>query len=480
LITTMTTVTHQSELEQLRDRVRQLESRNAVLEQRAELDHARLAALMQSATAFMLTRDLESLIELITRQAAGLVPGVQRALVWLRDDQADRLVLRRADGSRSTRLMLRLGEGIAGRACLAPRPMMFSGDQLAEAIADHDAADRRALEELLGDSWPPTSAIAAPLRIEHEPLGALVLLDGRGSQPLPAGDLLFVQSLAGLASSALAAARQEARVTQLDRDLSTSQALHAATRQQLDATEAGLLQTAKLAAVGQLAASVAHEINNPLYAVRNSLFLVEQDLAPDAPQHEFLTLAQNELGRIARIIARMRDFYKPAHSDFQPTDLNALIHETLYLAATYLEHAGIHVEATLDPTLPTLIASADQIRQVLLNLVLNACDAMPGGGTLTVSSKAEDGDVTIAVCDTGIGMPAEVHERLFEPFFTTKASGTGLGLSVSYHIVVQHGGALQIDSAPGAGTRCYVRLPLRYEPRQDAELAGYAAPRIGG
>lgn len=468
-----------SDLRALQERVQQLEARNALLEERAKRDRARLDALMQMTTAFVLTREPKSVISLSMQHAATLVPGVTRALIWLLDERTDRLTPYREDGSRSSHLMLELGQGIAGRACIAPRPMLFAGESLERALAEHDPADRHSLQQWLGEHWPPRSAIGAPLRIDTESLGALVLFGGDPSHLLIANDLLFVQSLANLVAGALADTRQQQRMSQLDRALHQSQAEQAATQQQLDATQAGLLQSAKLAAVGQLAASVAHEINNPLYAVRNSLFLVEQDLPPDAPQHEFLQLAQNELARIARIIARMRDFYKPTRSEFQPTDLNALIHETLYLSATYLEHAGIHAVTELDPALPPIVASADQLRQVLLNLVLNACDAMPDGGTLTVRSAVVGSEALVEIADTGVGMPPEVQERLFEPFFTTKASGTGLGLSVSYHIVAQHGGTLQIESQPGAGTVCRVRLPLDYEPRQDAELAGYAAPRIG-
>ncbi|WP_025746000.1 sensor histidine kinase [Kallotenue papyrolyticum] len=469
----------QSLIAQLRERIQQLEARNAILEQRARLDRARLTALMQTTTAFLLTREQTLAIRLGCQHAGELVPGTTQALIWLLDEQSGRLVLHRPDGTPSTHLLLELGQGLAGRGCLAPRPMVFVGQVLEEALAEHDAADQRWLAEQLGDAWPPLSAIAAPLRVEQHPLGVLVLFGGTQSHLLLASDLLFVQALANLIASAIQDLHQEQQVTRLGQELLLSREQQAATQQRLDATQAGLLQTAKLAAVGQLAASVAHEINNPLYAVRNSLYLVEQDLPPDAPQQEFLRLAQNELARIARIIARMRDFYKPAHGDFQPTDLNALIQETLYLAATHLNHSHVWVTLQLDPTLPPITASADQLRQVLLNLILNAADAMPNGGTLTIGSAHDDMHATITIADTGEGIPPDVRERIFEPFFTTKANGTGLGLSVSYHIVAQHGGTLQIESTPGMGTTCTIRLPLHYQPPQGGELTEYATPRLG-
>lgn len=467
------------ELEQLQARVQELEAQHALLIWQATRQRDRFVALTQTATAFLVTHDLQAMASLVIRHATTLLNGVSHALIWLLDERNERLVLQLTNGDPAPYLHVWPGIGIAGRTAIAPRPLRFTGADFLAALAEHDAGDRAHLRELIGSDWPPHSAFGAPLRTEHEVFGALVLFGTSTGDSLLAGDLLFVQMLGNLLASALASGRQQARVSSLDQALHVEQERHAAAQQQLDAVQAGMLQTAKLAAVGQLAASVAHEINNPLYAVRSSLYLVEQDLPPDAPQHEFLALAQQELGRIARIIARMRDFYKPIQSEYQPTDLLDLIRETINLAATYLDHSAITTTAQLDPTLPPVVANGDQLRQVLLNLVLNACDAMSDGGTLTISA-ARDGDmVQLEVRDTGIGIPADVQARLFEPFFTTKPSGTGLGLSVSYHIVAQHGGTLTIESVVGQGTRCIVRLPVRYEPRPNADLAEFAAPRLG-
>lgn len=447
------------ELDALQQRIHDLEAANVRLERRAQLDHDRLGALMQITTAFVITRDVDAMLRLTMRYAAELIPGVARACLWLLDGDSEHLLLYDEAGGRAPFLRLQPGQGVAGRVAIAPRPMRFVGADLEAALRDHARDDLRELETLLGADWPPLSAIGAPLRTEYELLGALVLW-GKLTDELQPGELLFVQALTNLLSNVLAEIRQTTRVTQLGAALETSRQTAIAAQQQLDATQAGLLQTAKLAAVGQLAASVAHEINNPLYAVRSSLYLVEQDLPPNAPQREFLDLAQQELGRIARIIARMRDFYKPVRSEFQPTDLNDLLRETLHLAATYLDHSAVAVDQHLDPALPPVFGSADQLRQVLLNLILNACDAMPDGGTLTVRTAVEREQVVVTIGDTGVGIPPDVRERLFEPFFTTKPTGTGLGLSVSYHIVTQHDGSFDISSAAGKGTVCTIRLPL--------------------
>jgi two-component system NtrC family sensor kinase len=252
----------------------------------------------------------------------------------------------------------------------------------------------------------------------------------------------------------------------LQNDLDRSQSLHAEARARLDAAQAQLLQSAKLAAVGELAASVAHEINNPLYAARNSLYLVEQDLPPDAPQRQFLGIAQTELARIARIITRMRDFYRPARKELEPTNLNELLADTIELVYTHLRHGQVAVASDFEPNLPPLIAHADQLRQVFLNLMLNACDAMPHGGRLTITTTLLNGEqhdpmICIQIIDTGTGIAPEHRPHLFEPFYTTKPQGTGLGLAISAHIITQHGGTITVDSTVGVGSTFIVTVPTR-------------------
>jgi two-component system NtrC family sensor kinase len=227
-----------------------------------------------------------------------------------------------------------------------------------------------------------------------------------------------------------------------------------------------LLQSAKLAAIGELSASVAHEINNPLYAARNSLYLLEQDLPLNPTQRQFLDIAQGELGRIARIITRMRDFYRPSRSEFAPTDVNSLLQDTVEFVQTYLRHSHIKVFTELTDALPPLIAHMDQLRQVFLNIVLNACDAMPTGGRLGIRTEHipatadEMTTIVVYISDTGTGISDEHMVHLFEPFYTTKPQGTGLGLAISAHIVTQHAGQISVDSTMGSGSTFIIKLPV--------------------
>jgi PAS domain S-box-containing protein len=229
-----------------------------------------------------------------------------------------------------------------------------------------------------------------------------------------------------------------------------------------------LFDTEKLAATGRLAASIAHEINNPLEAVQNSLYLLSRAVPEDAPERSFLEIATRETQRMSRILRQMLGFYRPT-TEMGPTDVNALVVEAETLVTKRLRENGVRIEKQLQADLPLIRASADQLKQVLLNLFLNATEAMPKGGRLIVSTHTGGGEldaysadvVRIDVRDTGTGISEEAIARIFEPFFSTKLEkGTGLGLWVSHGIVQAHGGTLKVRSRAGQGTTFTITLPI--------------------
>ena len=237
--------------------------------------------------------------------------------------------------------------------------------------------------------------------------------------------------------------------------------------------EQALFDSEKLAATGRLAASIAHEINNPLEAIQNALYLLVKRIPEDDPNAKFLAIAMKETERMSRILRQMLGFYRPAE-DLAPTDLNALIEEAETLVAKRLRERNVQIEKLLDPALPKVMASADQIKQVILNLVLNAAETMTKGGLITVTTEshhdAASGSiradaVRLQVADTGPGISEEYLAHIFEPFFSTKGEkGTGLGLWVSLGIAQSHGGRLQVRSRPGGGTVFSMTLPIGGPP----------------
>jgi two-component system NtrC family sensor kinase len=454
-----------AELAAAHARIAELDAQLAASVKRVRVVNERLSTILTISAALLITHEIDTILQLVVREAVDLFPGTSGASLFLVDQAGMRLRLMVSSSGRVGAFALRPGQGLAGRAFLSPRAMLISGPELEAALGELSEAQIAQKRSTL-TCWPPSSALLAPLRIEDTRLGALVLYGNQNPHLIHPRDIPFAQALADLTAVAIAEHRQRTRAAALQRDLDQTQSLHAEAQARLSAAQAQLLQSAKLAAVGELAASVAHEINNPLYAARNSLYLVEQDMPPDAPQRHFLTIAQNELGRIARIITRMRDFYRPARDELELTEVNDLLAETIELVQTHLRHGHVTVTASFCPNLPLLVAHPDQLRQVFLNLMLNACDAMPNGGQLHISTELscrnerDEQWVVVAVRDTGVGINPEHMPHLFEPFYTTKPQGTGLGLAISAHIVTQHGGHIQVESTPGVGSTFTVLLPV--------------------
>jgi len=226
--------------------------------------------------------------------------------------------------------------------------------------------------------------------------------------------------------------------------------------------QASLIQTEKLAALGCLAASLAHEINNPLQALRSGLRLLVNRPLEEKKRQRYLEIASREVERVIAIVERVLNFYRPSAEQRELTAINEVVDETLALAGKRLQHGRVVVRRELAAGLPPVEAVGDQLKQVFLNIVLNALEAMPDGGELTVKTGWEQTrqEVWIAFTDTGEGIPPENLSRIFEPFYTTRLKGTGLGLSISHGIVERHGGRIEVESEVGRGSTFTVWLPV--------------------
>jgi two-component system, NtrC family, sensor kinase len=229
---------------------------------------------------------------------------------------------------------------------------------------------------------------------------------------------------------------------------------------ELKAMQAHLIQSEKLAGVGKLAAGVAHEINNPLTCVLTNSSLMLSDLPPDDARREDLQAIVNETLRCRKIVKGLLDFARQTKPQKQSINLNKLAEDVLLLVKNQASFQNISIQTELDSSLPMVLADADQMRQVVLNIILNASDAMPQGGELFIRSCQEPGSksVMLKISDTGPGIPEEIQNKLFEPFFTTKQTGTGLGLAIAYGIMERHKGRLKVESTPGHGTTISVIL----------------------
>ena len=246
----------------------------------------------------------------------------------------------------------------------------------------------------------------------------------------------------------------------------TSEKLAWAQRQLVDAE--------KLVSVGRLAAGVAHEINNPLAGILTCAEGMRDEMDPGESQlRRDVDVIISETLRCRDIVRRLLDFARQRPTAKRPTSLNELVERVTHLLGRQASFAKVSISRQLDPALPALELDGNRIHQVLVNLLLNAAEAMPAGGVVTVeTARSSDGTrALLRVSDTGGGIAPELRTRLFEPFFTTKAQGTGLGLAVAWGIVQQHQGKLSFTTEPGKGTTFIVELPLPTPPA-DAKKPG--------
>jgi signal transduction histidine kinase len=309
------------------------------------------------------------------------------------------------------------------------------------------------------------SALGIHLRYRGQVLGALVV----ESAVQEAFSIYDEQVLAVIASHLASLLEYNSRTMELEKLVSqleeTQQELRARIGAQREA-EARLVQAAKLAAVGEMAAGVAHELNNPLTSVVGFTELAIESLPPDSATRTDLEIVMREARRARSVVRRLLDFARQGETVRVRADINEIVDDVIVLTKHLLHINGVALELRLGENVPWVLMDRNQIKQVIINLVNNALYAMPSGGSLCLQTSLEHHRQRPGIClvvkDTGVGIPPENLERIFEPFFTTRGSqgGTGLGLSVTYGIVTDHGGRIEVESRIGLGTTFVVWLPL--------------------
>lgn len=420
-------------------RARQLEDR---LQRRSE----ELEALVRIGGEFNQRLGLSELTELILVIASQEL-SASHAELFLFDEDRRLIVCRDVEHG-----MRELSEGIsvledehtvAGHVFRQGEPILLAD------IQDHD---RPYLPEATG----LRSVVATPLRHHGRLVGILLVADER-PQRYSDNDLRLLRSIGEQAALAVRNAQLHAALQKYAQNLEemVEQRTH-----ELQAAQAQLVRTEKLAALGRLAAGIAHEVNNPLQPILNCLEVAIEDVEHgNKIDAEVLRVAEREVVRIKSIVTRLLDFARPSTTDKVALDLHGLIEEILVLTKKQLERMNIELQLRLESTYP-LTGNPNQIKQVLLNVVLNAMQAMPNGGRLSIFTYDNENGVVTEIRDNGVGMSEETIAQIFEPFYSTKDDGTGLGLAVSYGIVQGHGGEIHIESELGRGSRFIVWLPL--------------------
>jgi signal transduction histidine kinase len=229
-----------------------------------------------------------------------------------------------------------------------------------------------------------------------------------------------------------------------------------------------MLQADRFATVGELATGLAHEIKNPLAGLSGALEVLAEDLRGTQEQREVIFEMQHQVSRLARIMESLLNFARPPQALMRPTDLNATLQNVIFLVEQQRNRAPIEIRTELCPNLSPVMADSAQLEQVFLNLCLNGVQAIVGGGTLTIRSKATEAGTTIEIEDSGPGIPPEIRPSVFRPFFTTKRNGSGLGLAISARIVADHGGHIDFQCPETGGTVFFVHLRTSSDPKEHA------------
>ncbi len=410
-----------------------------------------LGLLHEVGRSLVETLDIEQVLGAGVRNLARIVDAPD-AYLALASEDGGRLDIRAVTGSRE------------GRARDIRLPLDPEEDNLAsrvfasrEPLVVEDALTDPRVRQDLRTQTGGRAFLALPLVVRDRAIGALLIVETRGPRLFTPAE---VERAAAIANQ-LAVAAENARLYE---DLRGSYAELARAQQQL-------IQRERLAALGELSAVVAHEVRNPLGVIFNSLGSLRRLVRPSGDAKMLFDIVEEEADRLNRIVGDLLDFARPSTPELRPEILERVVEDAIG-AALAQQGTRIELARELDPAVPPVAMDARLVRQAVINVAVNAVQAMPRGGRIVIRTRREGAQALLEIEDSGAGIPEEVKERIFEPFFTTKASGTGLGLAVVKRIVEGHGGAVSVRSVPGSGTVFALRFPLDGPPVENGPAMG--------
>lgn len=395
--------------------------------------------LLDITTRMLSAYDLKSLLQHIL-QVSLEVSGGNTGSLMLLDEKTNTLAIEAAVGLDENIVKtkkIKLGEEIAGQVASEGKSVLLIGD-----MKEYPRFSKFAKKDGI------KSAMSIPLKIENKTIGVLNINSHVSESQFDEDDMRFISILANQASMSI-------RHLRLYEELKRTHQEYLLARNQLIASE-------KLASLGQLAAGVAHEMNNPLAIMSaNIQYLISKTANADPRMFEMAEI-KNAYERCIKIVDRLLRYSRPHADKGSAVDVNGIIKEVLGLAEYQASLQDIKIVLMLEHDLSKPRIDPDELKEVFLNILLNAKDAMPSGGSLTIkTSNIDDKGVMIEFTDTGTGILKEDMDKIFDPFFTTKqAKGTGLGLSICQRIITEYKGTIEVDSRQGKGTTITVKLPI--------------------
>ncbi len=381
-------------------------------------------------------------------EAAVYITGAEEGSLLLLDKQTGELYMRAARGlgdKYARGFRLKVQDTLAGQVVRTGKPVMVT--------AEDDAKLKFKTGYLVN------SLLNVPLKVQDEVIGLLSVDNRVSKKSFADNDMYLLSALADYAAIAIENAGLYGELRRFASEL--EQRVEQRTKELRKAQEQ-LLRAEKLAAIGELAAGVAHEINNPIGVILGFSQVISRKLSDEHPLHKPLATIEKEALRCKSIVQNLLDFARRSEPALRPVDVKTVLEATCALVEHKFALHNVKIIKGYDPHLPEIMADDNQLQQVFVNIILNAYQAMPQGGELRIITRTVGRQVQILFSDTGMGIPSENVGRVFDPFFTTKevGQGTGLGLSVSYGIIEKHGGTIEVESRVGRGTTFTVKLPL--------------------
>jgi two-component system, NtrC family, sensor histidine kinase HydH len=401
-----------------------------------------LCTLIEVSSDITASLDLDEVFKRVVRHAARLLRAHTAALMLV-DDAGQTLRVKATYGANQGWMQhppLDLATSVLGEVVRTDSPL---------AILDLQDTAHAPYAQLASQAGL-SSLLCIPLKTSVRPIGLLTVYTTEPRR-FRAEEVELLLALAGQSSTAIENARLY--------------------RAMLD-TQEQLRQSERLAALGSMSAGLAHEIRNPLHTMQLLTYAMQKDCLCSKTLSADLQVMQSEIGRLTLLVEQFLDFARPKRPAITPQKLQEIMEETLLLVRTEARRRGIRIAKTWSGDLPVVDVDGTQIKQVFLNILLNAMQAMPSGGRIEVRMHAGDAYITTEIHDHGEGMPATVRAQLFTPFFTTKPRGVGLGLSISQRIIEGHRGAIRVTSQPGAGTTVRIELPRAGEKGYEQNLIG--------
>lgn len=395
-------------------------------------------ALLQSSKDIVSLADLQTLSEKIVRTLVQIFDAKSAAL-FLLDEAKSAYPLRVRMGPDGNSKYLSLASDDLLIQTLSRGARILTDEGLDQDVAQED----RAL--LLREMEQLAAKVVLPLVLRERLVGLCVIGPKSGNGPYTQGDLDLLSILGNQASVALENAR-------LYENLKQSQNI--------------IRRADRLSSLGVLTAGLAHEIRNPLVAIRTFTQLLPERYQDREFREEFQVIALREVDRICGLVNDLLSFARPSTHNISSENINEVVENIARILETQAKERGVQIYRRLAPDLPKIWIDKEQLKQVFMNIILNAIQSIEGGGVVEVTSRLfkKDGAgsfVQIGVCDSGAGIPEQDLENIFNPFFTTKKDGSGLGLSISHQIVQEHGGYILVESKPGEGTTFLVHLAIK-------------------